>query len=40
MTIRHSRAISVIPAFDYMDEVGRATQEAKTESRYDVHGLH
>ena len=27
-----------MPAFDYMDVVGRATQEAKAESRYDVHG--
>jgi len=26
----------VIPAFDYMDVVGRATQEAKAESRYPV----
>jgi len=29
--------VPVIPAFDYMDVVGRATQEAKAESQYPLH---
>ena len=29
-----------MPVFDYMDVVGRATQEAKAESRYPVNDNH
>jgi len=30
-------ATAVMPVFDYMDVVGKATQEAKAENWYDVH---